>query len=86
MIFQGRPLPGIGPSSFRPIPRNSMEGRKAPSESNPTATYYANGATGGSVPVDSTVYETGDTVTLLGNSGSLVRTGYTFAGWQLVAD
>lgn len=85
MIFQGRPLPGIGPSAFRPVPRNSMTGRVAPSESNPTATYYSNGATGGTVPVDATEYSTGDPVTLLTNSGSLVRAGYTFAGWQLVA-
>ena len=45
-------------------------------------TYNANGATSGSVPTDSTGYGRGDSVTVLGNSGSLVKTGYTFAGWS----
>jgi hypothetical protein len=47
-----------------------------------TVTYNGNGNTGGSVPTDSTSYQLVDTVTVLGNSGSLVRTGYTFAGWS----
>jgi len=49
-------------------------------------TYDANGATGGSVPVDATTYAAGQTVTVLGNSGSLVYAGYTFLGWQTKAD
>lgn len=51
-----------------------------------TVTYHANGATGGTVPVDSGEYETGATVTMLSNSGGLVKTGYTFAGWNSAAD
>jgi uncharacterized repeat protein (TIGR02543 family) len=51
-----------------------------------TVTYDANGATGGTVPVDSGSYSTGQTVTVLGNTGSLTNTGYTFAGWQTKAD
>ena len=51
-------------------------------ETSYTVTYNANNATGGTVPFDSNNYATGQTVTVLGNSGSLVRTGYTFAGWN----
>ena len=46
-------------------------------------TYNANGATGGTVPVDgSSPYATGATVTVLGNTGSLVKTGVSFIGWN----
>jgi len=49
-----------------------------------TVTYDKNGATGGSVPVDpNSPYQSGDSVTVLGNTGNLVRDGYTFAGWSL---
>jgi uncharacterized repeat protein (TIGR02543 family) len=51
-----------------------------------TVTYDGNGYTGGTVPIDSTAYHSGDTVTVLGNTGSLVKTGYTFAGWNTAAD
>ncbi|WP_310605152.1 InlB B-repeat-containing protein [Anaerosporobacter sp.] len=51
-----------------------------------TVTYSGNNNTSGSVPVDSNDYETDDIVTVLGNTGSLVRTGYTFAGWNMQAD
>jgi uncharacterized repeat protein (TIGR02543 family) len=51
-----------------------------------TVTYDGNGNTGGTVPTDSTSYTTGQAVTVLANTGSLVKTGYTFAGWNTVAD
>jgi uncharacterized repeat protein (TIGR02543 family) len=51
-----------------------------------TVTYNANGSTGGSVPIDATNYEQGQTVTVPGNSGSLVKTGYAFASWNTLAD
>ena len=56
--------------------------------SNPTytVTYNGNGNTGGSVPVDSTNYQPGQTVTVLGNTGNLVNTNFTFAGWNTQAD
>ena len=47
-----------------------------------TVTYNANGATGGSVPVDSGKYLTGATVTVLSKFGNLVNTGFSFAGWN----
>ncbi|RXZ79571.1 hypothetical protein EBB07_22080 [Paenibacillaceae bacterium] len=51
-----------------------------------TVTYSDNGSTGGSVPTDSGSYEQGDTVLVFGNNGNLVRTDYTFAGWNTAAD
>ncbi len=51
-----------------------------------TVTYNGNGNTGGGVPVDSTNYQQGQTVTVLGNTGNLVKTGYSFANWNTLAD
>jgi prepilin-type N-terminal cleavage/methylation domain-containing protein/uncharacterized repeat protein (TIGR02543 family) len=51
-----------------------------------SVTYSGNGNTGGSVPVDSNNYANGDLFTILGNTGSLVKTGYTFASWNWLAD
>lgn len=51
-----------------------------------SAIYNGNGATGGSAPSDSNSYAQGQTVTVLGNTGSLVKTGCTFAGWNTKAD
>ena len=50
-----------------------------------TVTYSGNGNTGGTAPVDSSGYTPGATVTVLGNTGSLARTGYTFSGWNTAA-
>jgi uncharacterized repeat protein (TIGR02543 family) len=47
-----------------------------------TVTYNGNGNTGGSVPTDATKYESGTTVTVKGNTGSLAKTGWVFAGWN----
>ena len=43
--------------------------------------YSANTATSGSVPSDATAYSNGATVTVLGNTGVLAKTGFTFGGW-----
>jgi len=48
-------------------------------------TYYGNNHTAGNVPVDSTVYEFGDSVTLL-TGDSISRDGYVFIGWNTAAD
>lgn len=47
-------------------------------------TYAGNGNTGGTVPTNSTDYagDGTETVTVAGNTGSLVKTGYTFRGWS----
>ena len=47
-----------------------------------SVTYSGNGSTGGSVPVDTATYQQGQTVTVLGNTGSLVDTGHAFSGWN----
>jgi uncharacterized repeat protein (TIGR02543 family) len=52
-----------------------------------TVTYNGNTNTSGTAPTDgSSPYTAGSTVTVLGNSGSLVKTGYTFANWNTAAD
>ena len=49
-------------------------------------TYNGNGNTGGNVPVDSGSYANGDSVTVLGNTGSLVKTSYVFGGWNTASN
>jgi uncharacterized repeat protein (TIGR02543 family) len=51
-----------------------------------TVTYNGNGSTGGSAPVDSNTYLSGNAVTVLDNIGTLVRAGYTFNGWNTAAN
>jgi autotransporter-associated beta strand protein len=51
-----------------------------------TVTYATNNATSGTAPVDSNTYTNGQTVTVLGNTGTLARTGYTLAGWNTASD
>ncbi len=51
-----------------------------------TNTYAANGATGGAVPVDGSVYSSNATATVLGNTGGLTKTGYRFSSWNTAAN
>ena len=51
-----------------------------------TVTYDENGATSGSVPTGATEYARDAQVTVLGNTGNLAKTGYTFSGWNTEAD
>jgi len=52
-----------------------------------TVIYNGNNNTGGTVPEDSSSpYEYGETVTVLNNAGNLVKTGYTFFGWNTQVD
>jgi len=57
-----------------------------------TITYNGNGNTAGTVPIDpSNPYESGATVTVMGNMGDLIRindggTSYCFTGWNTQAD
>ena len=50
-----------------------------------TVTYYANGATGGTVPESVTV-DKGSSYTVSGNTGSLEKTGYAFTKWNTRTD
>ena len=47
-----------------------------------SVTYSALDADGGTVPTDATAYTSGASVTVLGNTGDLTKSGYTFAGWS----
>lgn len=51
-----------------------------------TVTYNGNGNDSGTVPVDGTSYNSGDPVTVLGNSGGLGLTGFVFNGWNTASD
>lgn len=51
-----------------------------------SVTYDGNGNDSGSVPVDGNAYNSGDPVTVLGNTGSLGLTGFTFNGWNTAAN
>jgi uncharacterized delta-60 repeat protein/uncharacterized repeat protein (TIGR02543 family) len=44
-------------------------------------TYNSNTPTSGTAPTDAVAYANGATVTVLGNSGSLAKTGFSFGGW-----
>lgn len=48
-------------------------------------TYDGNGNTSGTVPAAS-IHPSGDTITVLGNTGNLVKTDYEFVGWNTKAD
>ena len=59
----------------------------AASSSGYIITYIGNGNTGGTAPTDSLIpYSPSTSVTILGNSGNLTKTGYQFAGWNTSAD
>ena len=51
-----------------------------------TVTYSGNGSTGGTAPTDNNHYTLGQSVTVLGNTGTLVKTGFTFIGWNTQAN
>jgi len=51
-----------------------------------TVTYNGNTNDSGTAPTDSNLYASGNTVTVLGNTGSLTKSGYTFNGWNSQAD
>lgn len=51
-----------------------------------TVTYNGNSASSGSVPVDSSVYISGESIIVLGNTNSLIRDGYNFTGWSVNSD
>ena len=53
---------------------------------NYTVTYSASTATAGTVPADTATYNIGNSVVIRGNTGALVRTGYSFSGWTAAAD
>jgi uncharacterized repeat protein (TIGR02543 family) len=64
-----------------------LQEKVAATSSTYTVTYNGNGATAGLVPVDANRYQQGQTVNVLGNSGSLAKSGaYSFIGWNTKTD
>ena len=53
---------------------------------NYTLSYSSTLSTSGAVPTDSTNYNIGNSAIVKANTGSLARTGYTFAGWTVASD
>ena len=53
---------------------------------NYSVAYNSNSADSGTSPTDSTSYNIGQNITVRANTGTLTRTGYTFAGWNTAAD
>jgi len=51
-----------------------------------SVTYDANGASAGSVPADANLHDSASSVPVMANTGSLVKTGYSFDGWNTTAD
>ncbi|MCZ2442843.1 MAG: InlB B-repeat-containing protein [Flavobacteriales bacterium] len=51
-----------------------------------TVTYDGNSNTGGSAPTDSNSYIQGQLVVTANNTGTLVRKGHSFAGWNTLAN
>ena len=74
---------GGGSSSSSSAPSSSSSSQ-APSTF--TVTYNANGATSGTVPVDNNIYHSYDPVHVLGNTGSLAKTGCIWGGWSKYAN
>lgn len=64
----------------------SGAGGGLPEPASYTVTYHGNDHTGGNPPVDGRRYAPGEAVTVLDNTGSLERRGYSFAGWNTRAD
>jgi len=53
---------------------------------NYSVTYNSNSADSGTAPIDGANYNIGQNITVRANTGTLTRTGYTFAGWNTAAD
>jgi uncharacterized protein (TIGR02145 family)/uncharacterized repeat protein (TIGR02543 family) len=49
-------------------------------------TYYANGNSSGTVPVDSSKYTLNSTITVADNTGLLTKTGHHFGGWNKLSN
>ena len=81
--------PGTLPSLLKMEGVLHVKGGLGVKSSNPYSTYTviydANGATSGTVPVDSNAYALGNAVTVKTNSGNLAKTGYGFSGWNTLS-
>jgi len=51
-----------------------------------TVTYSNQDSTGGTVPIDATSYNIGQSAVIKANTGNLAKTGYSFAGWTVASN
>lgn len=63
-------------------PFNNSKNLNTSEEINLKVLYYSGLSSSGTVPVDETDYQSGDEITILGNSGNLEIDGCTFTGWN----
>ena len=75
----GTPIGNAGAANYSPTSDITLYFQWTPVAY--TVTYAGNSNTGGSVPTNASTYNIGNSVTVAGNPNSLVRTGYSFAGW-----
>ena len=73
-------LIGVGGASYSPNSSRTIYARWT--GIGYTITYYANGATSGTVPSSGTFTSGGSSYSIAGNTGNLARNGYTFGGWD----
>ncbi len=66
--------------------KEKIEKDKNPPVPTYSVIYDGNGNDSGNVPEDTTEYREGDTVTVLGNTSGLEKSGYVFVGWNTEAD
>ena len=71
---------GVGGASYSPNSSRTIYARWT--GIGYTITYYANGATSGTVPSSGTFTSGGSSYSIAGNTGNLARNGYTFGGWD----
>lgn len=77
-------VPGTGLNSFNISANTSLYAKWTLAYS---VLYNGNSNTGGNAPTDaSSPYTAGATVTVLGNTGALARTGFFYKGWNSQAD
>jgi uncharacterized repeat protein (TIGR02543 family) len=76
-----------GPGATFPMPAAGVTLYAIWTANTYAVTYNGNGSSGGSAPVDnSSPYDFGATVSVLGNTGDLVNTGHSFDDWNTAAD
>ena len=87
-VKMGRSASG-SPNYFGVAFKSLSWGSTTPQTQGPATTYTiaydGNGSTTGTVPASHTG-KVGANFTVLGNTGTLVKTGYTFSGWNTAAD
>jgi uncharacterized repeat protein (TIGR02543 family) len=81
----GSGTPYAGGTTFR-ISENTTLYAKWSTQRTYTVSYQGNGNTVGTVPVDYNAYEQGNTAIVSGNTGNLQKDGYSFTGWNVMAD